>query len=219
MATPEYSPDDIEVIDGLNAVRRRPAMFVGPLDDPAAINTLLTESLCIALDNAITGCATAITITMHDDGSATVRDDGPGFDVEISHNGMTTIEILLTQLHACRKAKQTLVNETLCGIGIFATNALSKSLVVETVQHGWLWRQDYSCGKATGPIRKIEPAAEQWQQITFQPDPDIFGSSRLSSDYFSDWFLGKQFDLRSATVNLCHGTTSTQLYPYPENAS
>ncbi|MEZ6039397.1 MAG: hypothetical protein R3C20_02750 [Planctomycetaceae bacterium] len=162
-------------------------MFVGPLDDPAAINTLLTESLCIALDNAITGCATAITITTaaDDAGAATVRDDGPGFDVEIFPQRYDHTEIP-AHATARRKAKTTLVNETLCGIGIFAGK---RSQQVTGRRDGSTWfalgDKDYSCGKATGPIRKIEPAAEQWQQITFQPDPGHLWFKSWSSDYFS----------------------------------
>ena len=203
----------------MTALRTRPEMYVGPLEDPAAINTLLTESLCIALDNATSGCASDIDIAIHADGSASVRDNGPGLNVDIVHDGLTAIEMLLTQIYACREAKRNKVNEALCGVGIVVTNALSSMLKVETVQHGWLWQQCFSCGKAEGPIQKVEPTSQQWQQITFQPDSEIFGSRHLSPDYFADWFAQQPLELGEAVVTLHHGNTSTQLHSGSEKAS
>jgi DNA gyrase/topoisomerase IV subunit B len=211
--------EDIQVLETMTAVRTRPEMYVGPLDDPAAINTLLTEALCIALDNATSGCASRVDITIHADGSASVRDDGPGLNVDIVHNGLTAIEILLTQIYACREAKRDKINEALCGIGIVVTNALSHTLTVETVQDGWHWQQHYSCGKAKGPIQKTERRSKQWQQITFQPDRQIFGSRRLSPDYFAEWFAQQPLELGAAVVTLHHANASTQLYADSGKAS
>lgn len=212
MTEDRYTPDDIQILDVITAVRARPEMYIGPLDDPGAINTLLTESLCIALDNATSGCAAKVDIIIHDNGSASVRDDGPGLNVEVVHNGLTAIEILLTQIYACREARRNKVNRALCGVGIVVTNALSHTLKVETVQDGWLWQQQYSRGRAEGPIQKRKLCSQQWQQITFHPDPEIFGSRRLSPSYLAEWFDQQPLELGSATVTLQHGNTSTQLY-------
>ncbi|MFK7820695.1 MAG: hypothetical protein AB8G99_18390 [Planctomycetaceae bacterium] len=187
-------------------------MYVGHVKDPAAVNTLLAEALCISLDNAISGCATEITVTFLDDGSVSVCDDGLGLSVTKTDSGLTPIEILLTQLHACRDAK-TRVNESLCGVGIVVTNCLSSSLVVETVQDGWLWRQDYAKDLPVSRIRKVEPSAGQMQRITFLPDPEIFGSNCLSPDYFFEWFVSKQFELESAVANMVSGGQTRQLFP------
>lgn len=212
MTERRYTPDDIQVIDAMTAIRTRPEMYVGPLDDPAAINTLLTEALCVALDNASSGCASEVAITLHDDGSASVRDDGLGLNVEIVNNGMTAIEMLFTQLYACREAKRNHVNQALCGPGIVVTNALSQMLKVETVQNGWLWQQQYSRGHAKGPIQKTQPSTQRWQQITFLPDPEIFGARRLSPDYFAEWFAQQSLELGAVTVTLYYNSTSTRLY-------
>ena len=218
MPETEYSPDEIEVLDTVTAIRRRPAMYIGPVDEPNAVNTLLAEALCIALDNAATGCASEISISFDSDGSVTVRDNGPGLSVDKTASGSTTIEILLTQLYACRQAKKK-VNEKLCGIGLVVTNILSESLVIETVQDGWGFRQEFAQGHATGPIERTKPTTEQWQQITFTPDPEIFGDNRLCPVFFSNWFLGEKFDLASATVTVHAGNQSRQLHPAPQTAS
>ena len=202
MAERKFTEDDIQTIDAMTAIRRRPEMYVGPLNDPAAINTLLTEALCIAVDNATSGCATEIAITIREDGSASVRDNGPGLNVDIVHDGMTAIEMLLTQLYACRDAKRNKINESLCGVGIVVTNALSEWLSVETVQDGWLWRQRYTRGHADAPIEKQTKEADVWQQITFLPDRDIFGQTRLCPTYFSQWYRQQPLDLASARVTL-----------------
>jgi DNA gyrase/topoisomerase IV subunit B len=212
MAKGRYTPDDIQVIDAMTAIRARPDMYVGKLDEPAAINKLLIESLCIALDNATSGCASEVDIRIHDDGSASVRDNGPGLNVEIVRDGLTAIEMLLTRLYSCREAKRNKVNEGLCGIGIVVTNALSNSLTIETGQDGWIWQQQYACGRAQGPIHKTGPSSQQWQQITFHPDPAIFGSQRLSPGYFADWFGQQELELGSSIVTFHHSATSIRLY-------
>jgi DNA gyrase subunit B len=211
MIEPQYTSDDIKVIDAMTAIRTRPEMYVGPLADAAAINTLLTEAMCIALDNVMSGCATKVSITIHEDGSATVRDDGPGLNVDYVYAGMTAIELLLTQLYACRQAKRNRIAAELCGVGIVVTNALSEWLVVETVQDGWLWQQRYTRGHAEGPIEKLRECDGMWQQVSFRPDPNIFGSMQLSPSYCIQWFQEQPVNLGSATVILHHGKSSTPL--------
>jgi DNA gyrase/topoisomerase IV subunit B len=211
MIEPQYTSDDIKVIDAMTAIRIRPELYVGPLDDAAAINTLLTEAMCIALDNITSGCANEVAITIHDDGSATVRDNGPGLNVDSVREGMTAIEMLLTQIYACREAKRNRIAAELCGAGIVVTNALSEWLEVETVQDGWLWHQRYIRGHADRPIEKLRECTDIWQQIRFRPDPEIFGSKQLSPSYFIQWFQQQPIVLGSAAVTLHHGNSSTPL--------
>jgi len=211
MKNSTYPPYDIELLDSMTAIRRRPTMYVGPLDQPATVNALLAESLCIALDNAANGCTTEIDITLHENGGATVRDNGPGLSVYSASGEPTAIENLLTQLYACRDAKRTKINESLCGIGIVVTNALSETLTFETVYEGWLWQQQYIRGHASQAIAKQRLCSEQWQQISFRPDPELFGANRLSKDYFSQWFAQQPFNLGKAKVTLHYRNVSTRL--------
>jgi len=211
----EYTLDDIEVLDSVTAIRRRPSMYVGPLDLPSAVNALLAEGLCLALDAAATGCATQVDITLHGNGAATVRHNGPGLGIHSSPDGLTAIEKLLTQLYACREAKRTKINARLCGIGIVITNALSESLLFETVHDGWLWQQQFSRGHAKQPILKQRECSERWEQITFRPDPEFFGINQLSNDFFVQWFSQQPFDLGAAEVTLHCENTVTRLTTAP----
>jgi DNA gyrase/topoisomerase IV subunit B len=215
MTESRYTPDDIKPIDMMTAIRMRPAMYVGLLEEPAAINTLLRESLCIAFDNASSGCATEVVISIHADGSASVRDNGSGMSVEVGRDGLTAIEMLLTKLYACREAKRSLVARNQCGVGIVVTNALSEWLIAETVQDGWRWRQRYVRGYAESPVEKQERCSDSWQQIHFRPDPEIFGAAQLSPEYFIQWFQQQAFDLGNATVRLIHNDKTVRLMPQP----
>lgn len=218
MPNPAQPDDDIEFLDAIDGIRRRPQMYVGPLDDPRAIHTLLFEALCLAFDNAASGCATEIEIDFQEDGSASVRDNGPGLSVDIRQDGLTIAEFILTRAFACREAKRREISKDLCGAGIVVTNALSDSLTLETVQDGFLWRQTYLRGRSVRPIEKIAMSDQQWERITFHPDPLIFGDCRLSAEYFTHWFQQRSFELGQATVTLIHNGESVNLRsPSPES--
>lgn len=194
-----YTDEEITPLNVMTAIRGRPQMYVGPLNDPVAVHVLLFESMCIAFDNAISGCATDVAVTLHADGSASVRDNGPGLNVEVVQDGLTAIEILLTKLYACREAKRNRVNQSLCGIGVVCTNALSEWLTVEVVQDGWLWKQRFVRGYAEAPIQKQSRQSETWQQIRFLPDREIFGALILSPKVFADWFRQQSLNFPSST--------------------
>jgi DNA gyrase subunit B len=210
-----YTEEDLTPLDAITGIRGRPEMYVGPLADPATINSLLTESLCIAFDNAVSGCATNIAVSFHADGSASVRDNGPGLNVEIVHDGLTAIEILLTKIYACREVKRNQIHQSLCRFGIVCTNALSEWLTVEVVQDGWLWKQRYVRGYAEAPIEKLSQQAQTWQQIRFLPDRDIFGDAMLAPDYLVKWFQRLPLSLLEATsltlIDERSGTTKSLL--------
>src|SRR4051794_40564708 len=155
---PQYTADMIKVLSASEAIRRRPAMYVGPVDDPLAATRLLQESLCLALDAACCGTCTRIDVTLHRDGSATVADDGPGLSLRPIRGGLTEAEVLLTCLFACRDHKaDRRAGEAACQIGIAVTNALSEWLTVTTTYEGRRWRQRYERGVPQGPF---EPADE-----------------------------------------------------------
>lgn len=204
--------DDIEAIDAITAIRRRPAMFIGELSTPDVVNTLLAESLCLALDNAISGCATELHIHINPDGSASVWDNGPGCDVTRLHDGMTEIERLLTCMYACRDAKRNqVIRQSTCGAGMICTNALSEWLVVELVHAGWLWTQRFVRGYATGPIEKEAQVADVWQRITFRPDREVFGNATFDTTQFIGWYKSQSFKTPQTLVTL-HDEKNSQVH-------
>src|ERR1700733_5508237 len=96
----------IEVLEGMEAVRRRPGMYVGPVDEPSTLSSLVEQVMCASLDDAVAGRCTRITVTLQVDGSARVDDDGAGFPVGQSRDGRSEAEVLMTVLHACRAARE-----------------------------------------------------------------------------------------------------------------
>ena len=132
-----YAADDIESLRGLEAIRRRPGVYVGDPADPATVTKLLAEATCLAFDNAVEGCATDVIVTLNSDGSAEVRDNGPGLDLHKDKYGWSAIDYIFTSLHACRKHKKASRHaDSMCGVGIVATNALSEWLTYRTTQDG-----------------------------------------------------------------------------------
>jgi len=177
-ASGDYSAKDIEVLEGLEPVRRRPAMYIGGTDE-AAVHHLFAEVLDNAMDEAVAGHATRIEVSLEADGSATVRDNGRGIPVDPhpKFKKRSALEVILTTLHAGGKFSDK-VYETaggLHGVGVSVVNALSDRLEVEVARDKRLWRQSYSRGAAQGPL--VNGGAVQNRRgttITFHPDPEIF---------------------------------------------
>src|SRR5262245_6121511 len=125
-----YDAETIEVLPGLEAVRRRPSMYVGALDSTVTLSHLVEQVMCTSLDEAISGRCNRIAVTLHGDDSVTVEDDGPGMRVDV-HNGMSYVEAIMSHLHACRAARENAYAKQFCGYGIQVVNALSEIMSVE----------------------------------------------------------------------------------------
>jgi DNA gyrase subunit B len=168
-------PDDIEVLSGLEAVRRRPEMYLGRLDSPNSLLLMLEQVMCASLDETMTGRCSRIDVRLHDDGGVTVEDDGPGMSVEVDRSGMSYVEIMMTQLHACRAARENpAVAKKYCGAGIAVTNALSDECMVEVRRGGRAWVQRYREGVALARLADIGSAVSTGNRIRFRPDPKLF---------------------------------------------
>jgi topoisomerase IV subunit B len=175
----DYSAKDIEVLEGLEPVRRRPGMYVGGADE-RGLHHLAAETLDNSMDEAVAGFATRIDVTLDEDGSLTVRDNGRGIPVDPhpKFKNQSALEVILTTLHAggkfSTKAYQT--SGGLNGVGISVVNALSEELDVEVARDRKIWRQSYSRGKPTGKLKSIgQTQNRRGTTIRFRPDREIFG--------------------------------------------
>jgi topoisomerase-4 subunit B len=174
-----YSAADIEVLEGLEPVRRRPGMYIGGTDSNA-LHHLFAEVIDNSMDEAIAGHANRIEVHFGADGYLTVTDNGRGIPVENHPKfpGRSTLEIIMTTLHAGGKfdSKAYETSGGLHGVGVSVVNALSDDLVVEVAREQTLYRQTYSRGK---PTSSVEPAGKVQNRrgttIRFHPDPEIFG--------------------------------------------
>ena len=178
-ANGDYTAHDIEILEGLEPVRRRPGMYVGGTDQ-RALRHLLAELIDNAMDEAIAGHASRIEIGLHDDGSASVKDNGRGIPVDLhpKYEDVSALQVILTTLHSGGKFgdKVYATSGGLHGVGLSVVNALSEELTVEVARDKRLWRQSYARGLPTCPLEDAGPVTNRrGTLVRFHPDPQIFG--------------------------------------------
>jgi topoisomerase-4 subunit B len=176
-----YSAKDIEVLEGLEPVRRRPGMYIGGTDENA-LHHLATEILDNAMDEAVAGHASFIDVSLEGDDWLTVRDNGRGIPVDPhpKFKPLSALEVILTTLHSGGKfgGKAYATSGGLHGVGSSVVNALSASMEVEVARDRVLWRQSYARGKPTTKLVNAGPVQNRrGTSIRFKPDPEIFGDS------------------------------------------
>lgn len=177
----KYEAENIQVLEGLEAVRRRPGMYVGGTD-LKALHHLVFEVVDNSIDEALAGRCSRIDVTIHPDQRVSVVDDGSGIPVAPHpQKKISTLELVLTSLHAGGKFDSNAykVSGGLHGVGVSAVNALSEHLVAEVKRNGYLYRQEFSKGIPLGPVEQVaalppEQASETGTRITFQYDTTIF---------------------------------------------
>jgi len=180
----DYSAKNITVLEGLEAVRKRPGMYIGTTG-PRGLHHLIWEVVDNSVDEALAGRCSRIDVTLTADGGVQVTDDGSGIPVDTHEKeNRSALEVVLTVLHAGGKfdSNAYAVSGGLHGVGISVVNALSRRLVAEVRRDGGLWRQEYARGFPQGPVERIGDADDTGTTITFWPDPDIFEEVEFTAD-------------------------------------
>jgi topoisomerase-4 subunit B len=177
----DYSAKDIEVLEGLEPVRRRPGMYIGGTDE-RAMHHLVAEVLDNAMDEAVAGHAQRIEVELAKDGSVTVTDNGRGIPVDPhpKYKNKSALEVIMTMLHSGGKfsGKAYTTSGGLHGVGVSVVNALSDRLTVEVARDRKLWTQSYARGKPTGKLQsKGSTPNRRGTTVVFHPDPEIFGKT------------------------------------------
>ena len=184
-----YDAKDIQVLGGLSAVRKRPAMYIGSTD-VKGLHHLVYEAVDNSIDEALAGFCTDVSVKIHKDGSITVTDNGRGIPVDIHPKiGKSAVEVVMTKLHAGGKFDNNIykVSGGLHGVGISVTNALSKKLVVQVKRNGNIYEQSYSQGKPTTELKIVGKVdiKETGTSVNFTPDGEIFPVMEFSFDLLS----------------------------------
>ena len=201
-ASEEYGADSITILKGLEAVRRRPAMYIG---DTAArgFHHLVYEVVDNAIDEALAGFCDKIDVVINRDGSVTVEDNGRGIPVE-KHKEVkkSALEVVMTMLHAGGKfdKKSYKVSGGLHGVGVSVVNALSEWLVAEVARDGNVYMQRYERGNPTTEVKAISKRKTTGTKVTFLPDRQVFGKLKFSFDYLTERirelaFLNKELNI------------------------
>lgn len=225
-ASQPYSAKDIEVLEGLEPVRKRPGMYIGGTDE-RSLHHLVVEILDNAMDEAVAGHANRIDLTLHEDGAVSVRDNGRGIplDPHPKFPDKSALEVILTTLHSGAKfggdSYQTAGG--LHGVGLSVVNALSARLLVEVSVNREVWHQNYAQGRPTTPLtHKGTSSHRRGTQITFWLDPEIFGkTARFKAPLLYKLARSKAYLFKGVTIewrcaeNLCEGVPPKATFHFP----
>ncbi|MSP66789.1 MAG: DNA topoisomerase IV subunit B [Alphaproteobacteria bacterium] len=200
----DYTAKDIEVLEGLEPVRRRPGMYIGGTDE-ASLHHLVAELLDNAMDEAVAGHASHIDLVIAPDNEVTVRDNGRGIPVDAhpKHKKKSALEVILTTLHSGGKFGGSAYKTSggLHGVGLSVVNALAETLTVEVARDRRLWTQSYRRGEPTGALKDSGPVQNRrGTAITFRPDTSIFGTAKFRPEQLYRMARAKAYLFRGVEI-------------------
>ena len=200
----KYDQSDIQVLEGLEPVRKRPGMYIGSTD-ARGLHHLITEVIDNSIDEALAGYCTHVEVSLNQDGSCTVSDNGRGIPTGIiEKEGKSAVEVVLTKLHAGGKfgGNGYKISGGLHGVGVSCVNALSKWLKVDVYQNGYRHFIQFSRGRADAPLKKMEQTDKRGTTVTFLPDDTIFETTNFDYETIKNRFREIAFLNKGIVITL-----------------
>ena len=199
-----YDASEIQVLEGLEPIRKRPGMYIGSTG-VEGLHHMVKEIADNCIDEVIAGVATEVSIILHEDGGVTVSDDGRGIPVEIHpKTKKSSLETVLTVLHAGGKfgSGGYKVSSGLHGVGSSVVNALSTKLIAEVKRDGFVWRQEYAAGTPTTKVEKGAATTGTGTTITFYPDPTVFTTTDIDYKWVVDYLRHQAYLTKGVKASL-----------------